>query len=93
MADYTEDFAKATMRGRWRPSRTEKEDAPVFLATAVGYAANLAALLLLAGRFVDGGTFDGASAWRFIALSCIAAVIIGALILRGRECRRSGCSG
>jgi len=66
---------------------------PVFLATGISYGANLAALILLAGRFVNGGEADGASAWRFIAGSCIAAALVCAIILRVRGQRRSAFRG
>ncbi|HCM28946.1 MAG: hypothetical protein A2Z99_00250 [Treponema sp. GWB1_62_6] len=63
---------------------------PVFLATGISYGANLAALFLLAKRFVNGGEADGAFAWLFIAGSCTAAALVCVIILLVRGKRRSG---
>ena len=84
MSDYTDNIASAPIRKTsFRPAR-DWQDAFAFLATGVGYAANLAALILLAARFIKPGPADSAAAWRLIGWFCLAALIIGLVRLRKR---------
>jgi hypothetical protein len=85
MSDYTNITGKVPIHeSRLKPAK-DWQDTFVFLATGVGYAANLAALILLVARFLKPGPADSAAAWRFIGSFCLAALAIGLLILVRRQ--------
>ena len=90
MSDYTNKVGNVQIReGRFQ-AVTDWQDAFAFLATGVGYAANLAALILLAARFIKPGPADSAAAWRLIGSFCLAALIIGVFLLLRRQGSRIG---
>jgi len=84
MSDYTDNFVNVPIRESRRGQERDWQDAFAFLATGVGYAANLAALILLAARFLKPEPVDSATAWRLIGWFCLAAFIIGLVRLRKR---------
>jgi len=84
MSDYTHNIESMQIRKtRYRPA-WDWQDAFAFLATGVCYAASLAALILLAARFIRPGPEDSAAAWRLIGSFCGAALVIGIVRLRRR---------
>jgi len=85
MSDYINITGTVPIHDSRMKPATDWQDAFAFLATGVGYAANLAALILLANRFLNPGPADSAAAWRFIGSFCLAALIIGVFLLLKRQ--------